>query len=81
MAYQKVCKKSRDDILKLKVTIYKALSLHLFTLQLHSNVKRMQGWDNYYLREEQNYTLRTRKLCNLAGKRSPNFDQNWKWLP
>ena len=41
MTCQKVCKQGRDDII-VKVN-YKALSLHLFTLQLQTNVKTMQG--------------------------------------
>ena len=44
MACPKMCKQGRDDIivkvnLHLIYTIYKALSLHLFTLQLQTNVK------------------------------------------
>ena len=42
MACQKVCKQGMND-LKVKVKIYKALSLHLCTLQLYSSVKKMQG--------------------------------------
>ena len=34
MACQKVCKQGRDDT---------KVSLHLFTLQLHSSVEKMQG--------------------------------------
>ena len=41
MACQKVCKQGRDDII-VKVNL-QSLSLHLFTLQLQTNVKTMQG--------------------------------------
>ena len=43
----KVCKQGRDDII-VKV-IYKAQSLHLFTLQLQTGGKMMQGWGFVYL--------------------------------
>ena len=41
MACQKVCKQGRDDII-VKVNLQSPI-LHLFTLQLQTNVKTMQG--------------------------------------
>ena len=48
--------------------IYKALSLNLFTLQLYSGVKKMQGWGFVYLPSFLDHPY---LVCILFGHANP----------